>query len=158
MPMTAANAKGLRKGRKSQKAITRATTRKAKRHNTPMIESGLFTVRPECPLRLWVAAGSSVPLSGAVTSVPGVKMAGATAWTVISLFSSYRRDLANWSSPSQLTGVRFGCPNNRYDSGALAGPREVCWRYHSSLTPNIIWRLPPVNCLSFKNRLEVTFA
>ena len=41
---------------------------------------------------------------------------------------------------------------------ALASPSfwQLC--YHSSLTPSIIWRLPPVNCLSFKNRFEVTFA
>ena len=42
-------------------------------------------------------------------------------------------------------------------AGALASPRKVRRRYQISFTANCIMRLPPVNCLLFKNRLEVTF-
>lgn len=41
--------------------------------------------------------------------------------------------------------------------GGLTAPKGK-HDYHNSLTPSTICREPPVNCRSFKNRLEVTLA
>jgi len=47
--------------------------------------------------------------------------------------------------------IRICLERRRGDDG------PACTRYHRTFTPSCIVRLPPVNCLSLRNRGEVTF-